>query len=304
MPSLAGRAARLVGLDQADLIAWSVRWRSVFPHRGFREHQRVPLWHPDVPFVLITSQKAGSTFGTSWFFRHAGLLSKARAHHPFVHRFEQEVFLRQPGYFRGLEAALGTRKVIKLVRDPGARAFSSYLALCTTEVLDNPRDHRIAIRRRIAESQGIGRDARAPISLTHFLAWVAGQDHRRLDGHEARQANLYEDRLPQGRPEALHLEEVHTDIPRLESRLGLPETPAEELGRLGVSGHHVSKVEDDPQTVRQIIEHGVELPRKGRQPRITSATFALFPEARGYLFRAYGKDYDRYGYILPKAGGS
>lgn len=295
MPSLAGRAARFLKLDRRDQIAWSVRWRALFPHTGYREHQRVPLWHPDVPFVLITSQRAGSTLGTAWFFHHAGLLDQATRHGWFVHRYEQEVFLRSPGYFEGLERALAERPVLKLVRDPGARAYSSYLALHTEEAMD-PRDHRSAIRRRVRRTSSAAKGpGESPLPFADFLAWLARADHRRLDGHEARQTNLYEDRLPRGRPEPVRLEEVATAIPRLEQRFGLPVSAQSQLQGFSPARHSVAK-EEQSGAALDVILKGLPMPRPARVPKIDTRTIASVPEAHRSLLHAFAEDFDRFGY--------
>lgn len=273
-----------------------MRWRALFPHDGLREHQRVPLYHPDAPFILITSQKAGSTLGVAWFFSHAGLLEAAKAHDDFVHRYEQEVFLTRPGYIGELEEALRVLPVFKLVRDPASRAFSSYMALQVIDAL-KPEDHRYAIRRQIARTQGLaGPDA--PMPFAAFLAWAAEQDHRRLDGHEARQFNLYEDELPQGAPELIRLEETAEALPALEERFGLPRTSKSALEALGASGHYVPKAED-PEGFRRIVHEGVELPRRGKSPALDRKVLAEDAAILGHFLKAYGEDYRRYGYQPP-----
>lgn len=296
MPTFAGRAARLLRLDRSDLIAWSVRLRGAFPHQGYREHHRVPLWHPKVPFVLLTSQKAGSTLGTAWFFHHADLLREARAHDDFVHHYEQDVFLRRDAYFEGLEEALRTKPVLKLVREPGARAFSSYMALHTTEALGR-RDHRSSIRRKIARHAGLRNGADGPIPFRAFLSWVAETDHQRLDGHEARQTNLYEDNLPSGPPQPIKLEEASKALPAIEAKFDLPISSQSQLQGFGASTHYVPK-SDDSGLADIVMTEGLPLPRRGKAPRMTTKVIAQYPDAYTDLKRAYGEDYRRYGYPL------
>lgn len=281
------------------MIAWSVKWRALFPHTGFREHQRVPLWHPDVPFVLITSQRAGSTLGTAWFFHHAGLLNEARSLDPFVHRYEQEVFLKTSGYFAGLEKAVTERPVVKLVRDPGARAFSSYLALHDRLATSDPKDHRAAIRRKIAQHTGKPYALDQRLSFRDFLSWAAAEDHKRMDGHEARQVNAYEDELPGGISHLVKLETVRKELPALETALGLPLSTDEAITDFATSQHHVPKCEATPELVDEIINEGIAIPRAGAQPKITTQTIADYPDVARDLAAAYGEDYKRYGYALP-----
>lgn len=289
------KAARMAGLEEKDIISLSVNFRRFFPHTGFREHQRVPLWHPKVPFVLLTSQKAGSTLGVGWFLHHAGLLDEARQHHEFVHRYEQEVFLRSPSYFEGLQEAVATRPVLKLVREPGARAFSSYLALHATEVHVAKNDHRQALRRRIAQHAQLIDGSEGKISFGAFLSWVAASDHKRLDGHEARQVNQYEDRLPLGLPEPIKLEEAVNVLPRIEDRFGLVRSSATQLEAFGASTHYVPK-RGGSAMVETIVKIGLDLPRPKDIPSITTKMLAPYPRAHEHLLTAYGEDFRRYDY--------
>ncbi|NNU15587.1 hypothetical protein HK107_04545 [Parvularcula sp. ZS-1/3] len=294
MPTLLGRLARLIGRDRQAQNALSVRLRSVFPHKGYREHQRVPLWHPAVPFVLITSQRAGSTMGTAWFLHHAGLLEEAKAHDPFVHRFEQEVFLRQADYFDGLESALADKPVFKLVREPGARAFSSYLHLHSLEAAKEG-DHRQALRRQIMKACGLDPAPETPLPFEAFLRWLATADHDRLDGHEARQVNAYEDSLPGGLPEPIKLEDASRLLPEIEERLGLPVSGQSQLQAFGASAHYVEKTGDDAQ-IEEILREGISLPRSGKMPVIETRSLRAFPEAHAALIEGFEADYLRFGY--------
>ena len=297
MPNFFENTSRILPLNEQDRTRWTVRWRSWFPHTGFREHQRVPLWHDQVPFVLITSQKAGSTLGVAWFFHHAGLLEEARSFDPFVHQNEQNVFLKKEGYLAGLEAALQKKPVYKLVREPGARAYSSYLALLVREALE-PRDHRTMIRNKIAQSERLDLNTDPRIPLAAYLSWLANSDHQRLDGHEARQFNLYEDTLLTGRPEAIQLEKVADGFRAVEKKHGLPLSSEDTLADLGASSHYAAKVED-PEGVAAIMHEGVAVPRPNKVPQITTTEIAQFQMPYQNLIKAYGEDYRRYGYPLP-----
>lgn len=294
MPSLTGRAARLLKLTEKERIALSVRLRSLIPHRGFREHQRVPLWHPDVPFVLITSQRAGSTLGTAWFLHHAGLLEEAKALDTFVHRYEQDVFLRQADYMDGLKAALEEKPVFKLVREPGARAFSSYLHLHSPQAED-PKDHRFTLRRRILRSIGKPTTLQTPLPFTAFLRWLASCDHDRIDGHEARQVNRYEAELPGGRPEPIKLEYAMSALPKIEEALGLPVTPQSQLKALGASGHYIPRQGPEGR-IAEILDVGLTVPRSGTFPVIETRTLIPYPEAHAALVSAFENDYLAFGY--------
>jgi hypothetical protein len=293
LPGRISQIAKRLGVPASRQNALSVRWRSWFPHRGYREHQRVPLWHEDVPFVLITSQRAGSTMGTAWFLRHADLLDEALLHDPFVHRYEQDVLLRQPGYLEGLTEALRTKPVYKLMRDPGARAFSSYIQLHVQDVANDPYDHRRFLRRDIVQRMGLGESYDARIPFAAFLAFLARADHRHLDGHEARQANLYEAKLPGGAPRVIRLEQAEAAMRRIEKDLHLSPSTEEDFFRYGATGHRVSKT-DDPEGFARLMREGASLPRTGRAPKVTSETIKAFPDSYRDLRAAFARDFELY----------
>jgi len=92
---------------------------------------RPPLYHPDFPYILFWSQKAGCTTVVKWFFAQVGLLEEALAFSPWVHRYEGEVYKRRPGYRKELHAALRSNRytAVKVVRDPWRRAPRAFLIL-------------------------------------------------------------------------------------------------------------------------------------------------------------------------------
>src|SRR3990167_7963600 len=96
---------------------------------------RVPMWHPDLPFIVLSSQKAAATVTARWVFLQLGLLTDAMSKKSLrhTHQFRMNVFQKRPNYMRDLINAVrrGT-PVIKFVRDPYARAYSIYLECCRT----------------------------------------------------------------------------------------------------------------------------------------------------------------------------
>ena len=112
---------------------------------GLPEHVRLrpPLYHPDFPFVLLWSQKSGCTTVVKWFLAQTGLLEEALAYSPWVHDYENQVFKRRPNYLADTARAIrsGRHQVVKIVRDPMARAPSAFLVLAEHGVLKTERPH-------------------------------------------------------------------------------------------------------------------------------------------------------------------
>ncbi|WP_420393759.1 hypothetical protein [Acuticoccus sp.] len=104
---------------------------------------RPPLYDPSFPYILFWSQKSGCTTVVKWFFAQLGLLEEAMAHSSWVHDYEGAVFKKRRFYRRHVAEALeaGTHKVVKVVRDPMARAPSAFLVLAERGAVAPRRRH-------------------------------------------------------------------------------------------------------------------------------------------------------------------
>lgn len=104
---------------------------------------RPPLYDPSFPYILFWSQKSGCTTVVKWFFAQLGLLEEALAYSNWIHDYEGQVFKNRNGYRQDLAAALrnGKHKVVKVVRDPMARAPSSFLVLAERGAVHPKRRH-------------------------------------------------------------------------------------------------------------------------------------------------------------------
>ena len=120
--------------------------------------QRLALWHPELPLIVLWSQKSGCTTVVKWVLYQVGELEAAERHSNWVHDYENQVFKARTGYRDGLKQALRDgRPVVKFVRDPAARAYSGYLELC------NPRVVRSAFW------QGLRRQVLAHLAPAHAV---------------------------------------------------------------------------------------------------------------------------------------
>lgn len=290
MRPIVRRAASFAGLSDAQVRAAATAYRAALPRRGLREHHRVPLWHEDVPFVLVTSQKAGSTAALLWFLVHAGLAEEAARHPGFVHDFEQKVLLSAPGYVAGLRRALRDRPVLKVWREPGARALSSYMMLNTRAAFAREPAGWPGLRARVFRACGVTPAPEARLPFRAFLGWLARADHVRLDGHFARQANAYDVALP-SRPEALRIEEASRWMPAIEDRFGLGHPPVQ-----AAPPHHL--VRGGALTLEEIVERGVPAPGTLSVPPADGAALAAFGLGPD-LLAAFGPDYAGGGYEAP-----
>jgi hypothetical protein len=137
---------------------------------------RTPLYHPDFPYILFWSQKAGCTTVVKWFFAQLGLLEEALAHSRWVHDYEQRVFKNRPDYRKDVAAALasGRHKAVKIVRDPLARAPSAFLILGERGAVITHRRHWVQDHWDRVDTwlQRQGKDPAEGISFVDHLAYV------------------------------------------------------------------------------------------------------------------------------------
>jgi hypothetical protein len=269
--------------------------------RTLTEFGRIPLHHPDLPFVLLASQKAGSTTTAKWFFSQAGLSEVAAEHGRWIHDYEHEVFTRRRGYLRSVRRAIaGGIDVVKVVRDPAGRAFSGYLQLNEHWAVLNRADHWTVFwrTRLIRDLFGADADYIRPFSFLEYLTWLSRQHPHRVNPHLAPQRTGLEERLgPQ--LHLLRLEDGPAVFTQLEARYGLRPTTGPELGSLLTSGHHTAKAPVAAAELRSALREGylAHRPEGSRFPELDTQTLADDPEAEGLVRAWFAVDYDAYGHL-------
>ncbi len=264
-------------------------------------NQRMPLWHPDLPFVVLWSQKSGCTTVVKWVLYQVGELQAAEAHSNWIHDYENQVFKAQPGYRDGIFAAIKAgRPVIKFVRDPAARAYSSYLELCHPRVKRSPLWGNL--RRQVLDHivPGHNVDLEYTFSFADFLDWLESIDLAGIDGHIRGQYLPYEDHLL---VEALPIERIETHFAALARRFDLKPVTAD-LERIYRSGHHHAKSgEMSGHALEQALQLGVPLNRAAdfALPRVDTARLAGTQMGQR-LARLFARDYAAYPYYTPAKG--
>jgi hypothetical protein len=221
---------------------------------------RKPLQHASFPYVLCWSQKAGSTSLLKWFLHHCGLLADAREYgeRDFdveLHRYENEVLKRQPGYQKELQRRLADpdTPVIHFVRCPYSRVFSMYMHVHKRFFINLEKkgiaSAGIRTRKEILRFVYGG-----PVSLENtfsfedFLEWLQFQDLSAIDPHFRSQQNPLFDHVP---VQHYRLNDFSAVVEHLERRAGLPQSRGSEA--LRPSLHHLNTAAlDDPVTLRML----------------------------------------------------
>jgi len=179
--------------------------------------------------VLLWSAKAGCTFAIKWIFRHMGLLQKALAYHPWVHRYRRDVFYATDdckAAIADLCASPSSYRIVKVVRDPFRRAVSSYV-------------HAVRHSHEYPDLLGYfsADQAKPTFTFREFVRYLATIDLEDSDIHYRVQTHPLERQFLPASMFLLHLEHSMESMPKLEMFLGLTQTDPQ---RYRDSPHHAS----------------------------------------------------------------
>lgn len=193
-----------------------------------------PLFSKDQNLALFFSAKGGCTFAVKWFFFQTNHLDQALAYHPWIHEYRQKVFCRLSEYKNHVHEILNKKtRIIKVVRNPYARAVSSYIhaARCGYE---NEKISRF-LNRPINNDTGF--------SFREFIGYLGSidlhsADTRGCDPHHRVQIHRSEEKGLVKPDYIVKIENSFDAFKRIEAELGLQESNLESLNR---SGHHTSR---------------------------------------------------------------
>lgn len=255
---------------------------------------RVPLYHPDLPFIVMWSEKAACTTIKKWFFSHAGLLKRALNYHRWIHNFESEVFKSQDGYLEECVEALNSGKpVLKFVRNPYERLYSGYLETCRRHVLTD-EDHWSTQTRQEILTFLIGENAEIQYaySFEQFVAWLQTKSERSLDVHLLPQRQAYE-KLVNLR--VVKLDGTDSGFREIEQEFRLKDTSGKP--NVYVSGHHHTKQTRSLKEQINVLSVGVPIQRdKNFLPYDISADAIARSSVGKKILNMYSQDFSAYGY--------
>ncbi|HHK5554979.1 RNA methyltransferase [Bacillus anthracis] len=176
---------------------------------------RIPHFHKDFPLILFWSHKSGCTSLANWFFFQIGLLSEAQKYNDFIHYYEFWVYKNNKDYIPALQNSLleAKKDVCKLVRNPYARAVSSFLLLA-----DNP--YASPQWENIRKCFYNDKYSKKGISFKQFLYYVQafGTNSLAIDIHFSQQYVRGEEAFIQ---HYIPLEDFNNQITKIEEKYGL-----------------------------------------------------------------------------------
>jgi hypothetical protein len=203
---------------------------------------RVPpgiLYDYDQKIVLMWSAKAGCTFFCKWFFAQMNLLDAALYYHPWVHLFREEVYYKSDGYVKNLHEVLnGDFTVIKVVREPFARAVSSYFTALHQIVNKEGFVAHDKVKKALEKFLKRPLSANETLSFREFVHYLGAIDILDCDVHHRQQLHPLEIEHVLTPSYVIKLEESEDALKRIEVELNLKTT---DLNRLKQSPHHTKR---------------------------------------------------------------
>lgn len=245
-----------------------------------------PLVDPERRLVVVFSPKSACSSVVIWFFNQIGLAAEARAFNNWPHRYRRTVYYRSDRYRRGLAGNLASYRVIRVIRDPAARAASSFR-------------HALRVRTGVLAAFTGEDPAEAGVSFRRYLDYVEALDIRRCNTHDRQQFHPVEHHLAPDRVINISTEDLFAALSEIEREFGLDQTDFSRIPWL-------SEVEDR-RTVATTMPgaDAYELPLTPRH------TFEAWParsalltaEARRRIAAIYREDYAAYAPFLDPAAG-
>lgn len=279
-------------------LAASLR-RLVFGRRtpACGSHRAVPpLFSEGFPVVVCWSAKAGCTTMLKWFLHHVGLGPSAAAHHKWLHNYRTDVLMRDTAsYLARCEAVLagGDAEVVKVVRDPAARAVSGYIH--AIRLGDLPE---IGWRTGLVEwKRQVGLGGQTGVSFEQFLRFVLDRQAtgQPLDVHFQPQWTPAWDRHVDL---LIPLDRLAEGVRTLEHRWRLPPT---DIAGFSESQHHNGAQADHrwPADAARFPATRAVLFELGAPPASALLDATTWPLVR----KAYAGDYAAYGHLFGERPG-
>jgi len=248
-----------------------------------------PLIDVDRRLIVLISPKSACSSALIWFYKVSGQYEAARRYHAWPHRYRTQVLDAGEQFRRALDLGLDQFQVVRIVRDPYARAISSFRHALATGYA----------RPALARVLGIPGQGPLTLSLSDFLDFLERLDLRIADTHHALQYHPIERWVRPRWIIDVTRQNLYAELNGVESAMGLPQTDFAHLDWLQqLHGkrdfHH-----------RQPLERADTMPltpaaaRQGPWPADASL---LTTATRGRIRRLYDADFRAYGFAAGPAG--
>ncbi|MBB4301845.1 hypothetical protein GGD81_000862 [Rhodobium orientis] len=244
-----------------------------------------PLIDPEHRILVVWSPKSACTAATIWFFKVIGKYEEARAYNAWPHHYRRKVYYPSDLHRRGMVDDFSGYRVIRVIRDPGHRAVSSYRHALRTGYFNKRASH--VLGRPVDETAGY--------SFREYLSAIGLKDLSPImsNPHHGVQTHPIERLVPPTDVINVTRDDLFSRLNGIEADLGLERTDFGNLAwfHSSESGPRKRKVgvyEDDVTDER----FDRRVAAQGPWPEVEKF---LTPEIGDTIRRLYAVDYDRYG---------
>jgi Sulfotransferase family len=167
--------------------------------------------------ILLWSAKAGCTFAIKWMFQHMDILKEAIAYRGWIHNYRLDILYPSSQHRASIEDFCrfpSSYRVVKFVRQPFQRTVSSYV-----HVLQRGQEDDL-----LAAHFGAGAKNGPRFSFREFVRYLGTVDLREGNIHYRLQTHPLERHLIPASMFLMNLDHSMNSLPKLETRLSLPET--------------------------------------------------------------------------------
>lgn len=168
--------------------------------------------------AIMWSPKAACSTVIKWVLHQNGVLDQALSYGRWIHKYRRDIYQKSAGYLRECkEFQAGDYYLVKVVRDPYARAVSSFLAAYRFKYADE----------RISQFLGDEFDVERRFSFRQFVGFLKSEDLHSCNPHYRLQATSRElapiNRLKPDR--VIQIESgLEKNLAEIESEFGLART--------------------------------------------------------------------------------
>ncbi len=245
---------------------------------------RTPHYHKNMPIILLWSEKSGCTSLVKWFFYQIGELDQAIKYHPWIHKYEFDVYKKKKEYREDVFNQLLNKEkdVIKLVRNPYKRVISSFFTLLQDK--DRYKKEWEDIRELVYKN----RHSEEGISFKDFLYYLknTGTNVEVLNGHLAQQYIEGEELIVD---KYIYLENFDEHIQEIEEYYGLEASP---LSLITKSKHHRT-------SLMNLTGNFADTKFKKLEKQLPTYKSFYDKEAVGLVEDIFKKDIECYNYKIP-----
>jgi len=242
-----------------------------------------PLVDRERRVIVVWSPKSACTTTYVWFANLCGFLDEVRRHHESPHRHRVEVFRLSRRYLDSVAEAASDFHVVRIIRDPHARAVSIFREALTSPISFADRDARLA-----------GLDFARGVSFQRFLQMVDRFDMENVDTHYRPQLHPLERARKPDTVINISKSDLFAALNALEERQGWPKTDFAAMTWL----HALENARRPPPFPQAVAGDMFRTPIPRAQPKeqtpFPDYRSLLTPAAKTLIESIYRDDFDAY----------